>query len=256
MSDDTTERAPLPVPAPPQHQPATVKQLHFARYYLETGNGIESARRAGYKGSDGALRNIADGLLERDDVGLYIGKHLEALMSPEEAGSILSDIARGDIGHFLAIDPEAPQGIRIDLSSPEAQSHRHLIRSIKTTRFGVEIQLYDKLTALALIARYTQLENPTSMRRRAVESLISRLSPEERVQVREDLMREWSTDVIEGETPAVVDLTDDDLSFLEDSFPAAQEMQEAQEAAAMATVTVHEGTVVNEGTIDEEPGDE
>src|SRR5262245_9627175 len=96
MPEDET----LPIPA--AQLPTTLKTLKFAQYYLELGDPLEAARRAGFKAaSDTALRQVAQRLLDRDDVGLYVGQHLKALISPEEAGSILSDIARSDIGVFM-----------------------------------------------------------------------------------------------------------------------------------------------------------
>lgn len=193
--------------------PTTIKTLKFAQYYLELGNAQEAARRAGFSApTDAALANLGHRLLQRDDVGLYIAKHLKALLSPEEAGSILSDIARSDISVFMKF---LPDGTFVwDFTTPQAQASMHLIRSIKQTKHGMEVQFYDKLQALALIAKYTRLEDPKSMQRRAVEALLAQLPPDQRARVREELTREHSPDVIEGECPAPFVGPDVDLSFL------------------------------------------
>lgn len=200
----------LPIPA--ERLPTTVKTLKFAQYYLETGSPLEAARRAGFKASsEAALSLLGNRLLEREDVSLYVVQHLKALISSEEAGSILSDIARGDISVFMKFKPEG--GWDWDFSTPQAQANMHLIRAIKATKHGYEIQFYDKLQALALIAKYTGLDDPKSASRRAVERLLVQLSPEQRAQVREELLREPSADLIEGERGTLVD-SDEDLSFL------------------------------------------
>lgn len=202
--------AKLPVVA---EAPATIKTLKFAQYYLELGNAVEAARRAGFTApSDAALAAVGHRLLQRDDVGLYIAKHLKALLSPEEAGSILSDIARSDISVFMKFSEDGSWAW--DFTTPEAQANMHLIQSIKQTRNGLEVKFWDKIQALALIAKYTRLEDPKSMQRRAVEALLAQLPPEQRARVREELTREHSPDVIEGERPVSFVEPGEDLSFL------------------------------------------
>jgi len=209
--EDTMDELDVTLPTPTRAQPATLKILEFARHYLECGNQVEAARRAGFQGTDAALKQTAQRLLARDDVGLYVAKHLTALISPEEVGSILSEIARASIEHFIKI--QADGSIEWDFSTPQAQSNLRIIKSIKQTAHGLHVTIHDPLPALALIAKYTRLDDAKTTQRRAVEALLAQLPAETRAFVREHIEREASADVIEGETPAAVP-DDLDLSFL------------------------------------------
>ena len=199
------------LPTPVAQQPATLKILQFAKHYLECGNQVEAARRAGYQGTDTTLQGIAKRLLERDDVGLYVAKHLTTLISPEEVGSILSEFARGSIEHFIKIQDDG--SFVWDFSTPQAQSNLRLIKSIKPTKYGLQLTLHDPLPALALIAKYSRLEDAKTMQRRAVEAFLAQLPAETRAFVQAHIEQEQSGDVIEGETLAEVP-DDMDLSFL------------------------------------------
>ena len=205
MADDLD----VMLPAPASAQPSTLKILKFAHAYLETGNGTESARRAGYQGSDINLARLARKLLERDDVGMYVARHLASLISPEEVGSILSEIARGSIEHFLQINDDG--SISWDFSTPQAQSNLRLIKSIKQTAHGLHVTIHDPLPALALIAKYTSPVDSRTMQRQSVERFLAQLPPETRNYVR-DQVANADVPVIEGK-PVIIP-EDLDLSFL------------------------------------------
>lgn len=53
--------------------PLTIKQQKFVDAYMATnGNGVESARQAGYKGDDRTLRNVASENLTKPNIGQAI----------------------------------------------------------------------------------------------------------------------------------------------------------------------------------------
>ncbi len=54
----------------------TDKQRAFVESYLQTWNATESARRAGYKGSDGTLRSIGSENLTKPDIREVIDARL------------------------------------------------------------------------------------------------------------------------------------------------------------------------------------
>ena len=81
-------------------KPLTKKQEIFVNEYLQCFNGAEAARRAGY--SEKNARDTASDLLANPDISRHIQSRLnEVHMSADEALKLLSDIARGDIGHFV-----------------------------------------------------------------------------------------------------------------------------------------------------------
>lgn len=188
----------------PAQLPTTMKQIHFAKAYVECGDVLEAARRAGYRGNDYSLRVIGTRLLNQEDVRGLIRRHLKSVITPEEVASIISDIARGSVEHFLARDEHGniktnEEGqIQFDFSTLEAQTNFHLIKSIKNTRYGPSIELHDKLAALALIAKIVKVEDQKAMARRMMESVLDALPPELRGKVISHMNREVSNDVIEG----------------------------------------------------------
>ena len=85
----------------PAQLPTTMRQIHFAKAYVECGDILEAARRAGYHGTDYSLRVIGNKLLNQEDVRGLIRRHLKSVITPEEVASIISDIARGSVEHLL-----------------------------------------------------------------------------------------------------------------------------------------------------------
>lgn len=78
----------------------TEKQKRFADYYIETGNGAESARKAGYKGKN--HDNIATENLRKLAVKNYIDekmtkKNKEIIASQDEVLSFLTQVLRGEV---------------------------------------------------------------------------------------------------------------------------------------------------------------
>ncbi|MEH7251905.1 terminase small subunit [Neobacillus niacini] len=77
----------------------TEKQKRFADYYIETGNGAESARRAGYKGSN--HDNIATENLRKLAIKKYIEdriaeKDKQRIASQDEVLEFLTGVMRGE----------------------------------------------------------------------------------------------------------------------------------------------------------------
>lgn len=216
------------VSAPAGETRTTLMRLKFAEFYLETGNAREAARRAGYQGTDRALDGVASRLLKREDVGNLLTQHLRKLLAPEEAHSILADIARSSIADFVKIDSETGQITGFDFASERAQAKLHTIKKLKFTKMGPEIELYDKLSAVAIVVKNARDDDPTKANRRAVEAFLNML-PET---VREQVLRSIadSDDVIEGEASEPVSvLTEvvkpEELAWL-------KELQQSAESAA------------------------
>ena len=58
-----------------------MRQLRFARHYLETGNGAEAARRAGDRGNRHVLKTIARKNLKRGLPTVEDAKNVEIISS-------------------------------------------------------------------------------------------------------------------------------------------------------------------------------
>lgn len=166
-------------------------RLKFARAYIETnGNGVEAARRAGYRGDAASLGVIACNLLKRDDIKSYLSEMLRAILSAEEASAILSDIARGSLGYFLAREEDGRLkrnehgAYELDLDSEEAQANLHIIKKLKPTRYGVEIELVSKTEALAIFARCLEIKTSDLVQKLQVQAVIDSLPDEVRESVR------------------------------------------------------------------------
>lgn len=77
----------------------TEKQRRFADYYIETGNGAEAARRAGYKGTN--HDNIATENLRKLAIRSYIDERMaekdsQRIASQDEILETLTKILRGE----------------------------------------------------------------------------------------------------------------------------------------------------------------
>lgn len=84
----------------------TEKQKRFADYYIETGNGAESARKAGYKGTN--HDNIATENLRKLAIKSYIDEQIEKkdiqrIASQEEVLQYLTKVLRGEETERLPI---------------------------------------------------------------------------------------------------------------------------------------------------------
>ncbi len=84
----------------------TEKQKRFADFYIETGNGAEAAKKAGYKGKN--LNNIASENLAKLGIKNYIDKKLEEMASnriasANEVMELLTSAARGELEEEVVV---------------------------------------------------------------------------------------------------------------------------------------------------------
>lgn len=84
--------------------PLTHKQTLFVRYYLETRNGTDSARKAGYKGDDQTLAVVSQENLRKPAVMAHLQYALKRRqISPDEVLAELGDIASAPWERFLQV---------------------------------------------------------------------------------------------------------------------------------------------------------
>jgi phage terminase small subunit len=134
----------------------TKKQQVFIDEYLKCFNGAEAARRAGY--SKHSARQTASDLLAETYISEQIQARLaEVHMSADEALQRIAEIARGDIGDFMAINS---MGFELDLEAAREAQKTGVIKRVRQTVITVngekedketittDIELHDKLSAL------------------------------------------------------------------------------------------------------------
>lgn len=133
----------------------TPKQRAFIEAYLgrANGNATEAARLAGY--SDAAVSGSEN--KRNQAIWAEISKTLnERSLAAGEVVSRLSEQARGEHTAFVRTkrpdgEPCAPY---VDVEALIAAGKAHLIKGIKMTRHGPQVEFYDAQAALQLIGRH------------------------------------------------------------------------------------------------------
>lgn len=145
----------------------TGKQARFVAEYIICMNATEAARRAGYAGDDNALAAAGSRLLRNVKVLTCLDEQLKQYAMPANEVLIhLTDIARGDIADAL----DSMGGV--DATEAVRRGKSHLIKRVRTKTTLIagrgdeeteihetEIELYDRLKALDLLAKYHDLTN-------------------------------------------------------------------------------------------------
>lgn len=128
--------SPMLVPRAQDLPPLTHKQTKFVNAYLETRNGTESARKAGYDTDENTLRAIASENLTKPSIQAHLQHALkQRQISPDEVLAELSDIAIAPWKDFLQVKYGPNSDIVVD----------------------VQLKLSEKLKALELAGKYHKL---------------------------------------------------------------------------------------------------
>jgi len=143
----------------------TAKQRLFIAAYLETWNASEAARRAGYSGA--RANQAGQDYLSKPDIAAAIESHLAAIMPAGEVLTRIAARARASIADVLALpitDPpsEPEKGLAkltrgdwsLDLDKAQRTGGVHQIKKLKSGKYGDEVETYDPLPALELLAKY------------------------------------------------------------------------------------------------------
>ena len=144
----------------------TNRQRAFIAEYLKDFNATRAAIAVGY--SPKAARAVSSRLLTYANIQAEIKARIaEKQMSADEALQKIADIARGDMGDFLDIGSMAFQ---VDLDKAQEKGLTHLIKKVRmrttttlaatgveTETSDIEIELYDKLSALVSIGKHHAL---------------------------------------------------------------------------------------------------
>ncbi len=135
-------------------RPLTYLQERFVEFFLQTGNATEAARLAGYNGTYASLRSIGWENLTKPNIKAAIKKRMaEIQVNTDEVLFRLSQQARASIGEFIKIDED--NGFTIDLE--KVKEFGHLVKRIRPTRYGHDLELHDSQDALTLIGKHHRL---------------------------------------------------------------------------------------------------
>lgn len=136
----------------------TDKQQTFIYEYLKCWNATESARRAGYKGTDVTLASVGYENLRKPQIATAVQVAMTAnAMSAAEALNRLADMARGSMSDFLDENRET-----LDLTKADRADKLHLIKKFTHTKTGksenISIELYDAQSAILSIIKELRLD--------------------------------------------------------------------------------------------------
>ena len=130
----------------------TEKQQRFCEYYVEGHNKTLALQKAGY---DRSSPQFSYRFFRNDNIQRYIcwlkARVTNAhLVSAYDVMDAWIRIAFADISDFVEI---SPYSIRL---KPANQIDGQLVKSIKSGKDGISIELWDKLKALDNLSRYVQ----------------------------------------------------------------------------------------------------
>ena len=128
----------------------TPLQDRFVDWYIITLNRTEAARKAGYKGDDNALAVIGHRNLRNAKIRAAITARMEELTMPKaEILMRLEQEASADISWFFEV-----KGGKVQIKESAFKKFGHLIKSIRQTKDGIHLALYDSQKAKELLAKH------------------------------------------------------------------------------------------------------
>jgi len=141
-----------PKPKPELNQ-LTFRQRMFVSYFLGKagGNATEAARMAGYASPHPEGARLLRNATIKAAVDAKLG---QAAMSADEVLARLSDQAAIDFSKYIV---NSEEGLSVDVIKMKADGLGHLIKGIKKTKFGDQVEFHDAHAALDKLARYHSL---------------------------------------------------------------------------------------------------
>jgi phage terminase small subunit len=127
------------------------RQEEFVTEYLNCWNASEAARRAGY--SLKTAGKIGQENLQKPEIVAEIERRIsERQIKPAEVLQRLTEHARSDMSDFVTIDPTTGRAT-IDLAAAKSAGKLHLVKKVRFTRQGTEVELYDAQAALEKLGK-------------------------------------------------------------------------------------------------------
>ena len=126
------------------------RQKVFVEEYLKSWNATQAAIKAGY--SPRSAASIGHENLRKPEIQAEIERRIEQeVMSDKEVLLRLAQQARAEYAEFIRPDGS------LDLEALKAHGKAHLIKSIKRTRYGLQVEFHDAQKALIQLARHQGL---------------------------------------------------------------------------------------------------
>jgi len=132
----------------------TETEVKFCTFYAQTGNQKRSAEMAGYKKTHSHV--YGNRLYNKASIKKYINllceiDTLDAKASIQEQAWRLQAIASANVSDFVSVDDDGV--ITIRNLDELTQEQKYAIKTIKPTKFGLEIQFHDKMQAIEMLNR-------------------------------------------------------------------------------------------------------
>lgn len=136
--------------------PLTLKQKLFVESYLETHNGVEACRRAGYKGNYKTLGVVASENLDKPNIAAEIQRRVSmAVMDSNEVLRRLSQHARASLADLLTEQGE------FSLKEAKKRGTDHLLKKLKVRKdkegITYEYEIHDPQSALVHLGKHLGL---------------------------------------------------------------------------------------------------
>jgi phage terminase small subunit len=134
----------------------TWKQQMFVEAYMRCWNAAEAARQAGY--STRSARELGARNLRNPEIEAAIRERLaERVMAADEALARLALQARGRLEDVLDLEDSGSLAAWVAEGAKVRAGSGHLVRKVRVSQAGVEVELYNAQRALELIAKAHRL---------------------------------------------------------------------------------------------------
>ena len=152
------------------------RQTVWLEEYFKTWNATEAARRAGYAHPRQEGARLLSNVVVAEEIQKRIA---EKTMSADEVLVRLGEQARAGYADYIGSNG------KVDLAGMKRDGKMHLVKKVKPTKFGIEVEFYDAQTALVNIGRHHKLftdgidvggELELKQNESALESVIGRMS--------------------------------------------------------------------------------
>jgi len=154
LESELVSSAPIP---PPETAPRlTHRQKLFIRYYLQSGNGADAARKAGYSGNADTLSTTAYDLIRHPYVSLQIKRLCDPIADTQEVLERMTMYSRSSIADVLNDSGS------FDLQTAKNNGSDALIKKLKfdkETGNVTDLEIHDAKDATLQLARVHGLLN-------------------------------------------------------------------------------------------------
>jgi len=144
-------------------QPLTLQEETFVSVYVKTFNATEAAMQAFNPRNRNVGRTIGSIALARPNVKKAVKAWIkERKMEADENLTLLADTARADLSQFV-VTREVKIGRKkvlvqeFDLAALRDAGLGHLVKGIRQTKYGQQIEFHDAMKARELIGRHLGL---------------------------------------------------------------------------------------------------